>query len=292
MPTRSPLLLGFKTHPGVTLSRFLNFTPDMATQKFPLDKLNQLRQYIQKILTIPDAEHPAQASTGGEDGEDVPEPSSIDALSDLFTLGGAATVDALPLYLQDQWFISTVNPASVLLKLPGLGLKPDFRLVSYLYRSEGSGVGLVWAVPESLSTTVHLEKALAASGGLSQPPKPEGALKSFMEAIEGDRSPASFVVASILRRELQEFGALGQRRNWSHHRLIDTLPAKANWEWRSEQPKDWMPKVKVAPDGQAIVEFFTCRLTNPITLFRHVDQYSADLYQPRSLDKGLAVANR
>lgn len=259
----------------------------MSIQKFPLPAIQKIRQYIINTLTLPNSEQKAKfAEATGE----VPEPSSLDDLSDLFSLGGitrpgiSAVADP-----QEKWFLSTVNPGAALLKLPGLRLKADYRLVSYLYRRENSGVGLVWAVPEMLSSTAQLEKAMENCAGIAQLPKPEGALSHLMEAVDGDRTPASYLIASILRRELQEFGSLGDRRNWSHHYLIDGLPA-GEWQWRIDKPLDWSPKVKLFPDGKAAVEFFTCCTSGSKILYRHLDQYPEGQYRASSVDKSLAIA--
>ncbi|MDX2212557.1 MAG: hypothetical protein SFY66_04630 [Oculatellaceae cyanobacterium bins.114] len=263
----------------------------MSIQKFSLSAIQKVRQYIKNTLLLPDSEQQPQSSfTTGSD--DLPEPESLDDLSGLFTFGGVTDADEGAIQVRDQWFVSTVNPAAALLKLPGLSLKSGFRLVSYLYRSEDSGVGVVWAIPEDLSSTAQLEKALVNSTSLSQIPKPVGALPSFMEAIEGDRSPVSFVIASIFRRELQEFGALGQRRTWSHHQLVSAPPSEVNWQWRGNPPKDLAPKVKLLGEDQAAVEFFTCCDHPSLLLYRHIDQYSVDHYKPQSLDQSVAIAQK
>lgn len=264
----------------------------MSMQKFSLEAIQKVRRYIQEALAVKDIEAQSQAWAGLEDSEELPEPESLDDLSGVFAFGGLAPEDVSSPNLEGYWFISTVNPAAALLKLPGLQINPGYRLVSYLYRASNNGVGLVFALPENLSTTAHLEKALAGSGTIAQPPQPEGALTHFMDAITGDQSPVSFLVASILRRELQEFGAAGRHCSWNHHRLIDAVPTKLAWVWRVEQPKDLLPKVKVLQNGQAAVEFFSCRVGQSITLYRHLDQYPAGQYKAASLDKALAIAQR
>lgn len=265
----------------------------MSIQKFPLEALKKIRQYIQSTLSLADTERQPQTWTGLEEADELPEPESVDDLSGIFAFGGQSLEELSSPQLQGHWFISTVNPGTTLLKLPGLRLKPELRLVSYLYRSDDDGAGIIFAVPELLSTTAHLEKALQQSGSLSHPPKPEGALPHFMDAIEGDRSALSFVVASIVRREFQEFGTLGKRCNWSHHRLIDAIPPQAKCQWRLENPpKDLAPKAKLLPDGQAAVEFFSYRSGSTIVLYRHFDQYLTGQYKPNSLDKAIAIIHR
>lgn len=265
----------------------------MSIQKFPLEALKKVRQYIQNTLSLANTERQPQPWAGLEDADDEwPEPESVDDLSGIFAFGGQSE-DAPTPASRGHWFVSTVNPGTALLKLPGLRLKPELRLVSYLYRSDEDGAGLIFAVPEFLSTTAYLEKALHHSDSLSQPPHPEGALSHFMEAIEGDRSAISFVVASIVRREFQEFGAIGKRCNWNHHRFIDAIPPQARCQWRLEQPpKDLAPKAKVSPEGQAAVEFFSYRSGSTIVLYRHFDQYVPGQYKPNSVDKAIAILHR
>jgi hypothetical protein len=272
----------------------VQFSSSMSIQTFPLDALNKVRRYVQSTLSPADTEQQSQTWTGLGAVDELPEPESIDDLSGIFAFGGQTLEDtSTPKKSWGHWFISTVNPGTTLLKLPGLRLKPEFRLVSYLYRSDEEGVGGIFAVPEWLSTTAYLEKALQVSGNLSQPPQPRGALAHFMDAVEGDRTAISFVMASLVRREFQEFGALGKRCNWSHHRLIDGIPPQAQCQWRLEHPpKDLAPKVKVSSDGQAAVEFFSYRSGSPIVLYRHLDQYAAGHYTPNCLDKAVAIIHR
>ncbi|WP_416667286.1 hypothetical protein [Egbenema bharatensis] len=178
----------------------------MSIQKIPLDTLKKVRQYIQVTLSLSEAEQqPKNWAELNEDNE-PPEPESLDALSGIFTFGGLSEEDLSDSTSRDCWFISTVNPANALLKLPGLSLKPTLRLVSYLYRAGEDGMGLVFAVPEASSTMAVLEKPLQHCKDITQLPQPDHALPQFMDAIAGDRSPLSFAIASVFRRELQEFG--------------------------------------------------------------------------------------
>ncbi|MBW4651499.1 MAG: hypothetical protein KME20_00315 [Kaiparowitsia implicata GSE-PSE-MK54-09C] len=258
----------------------------MTIQKFSLDALQRVRQFIQGGLTIPDLEKQAQATQQ----DDMPEPESVDDLSGLFSFGGASLAGQSSATVAERWILSTVNPAAPLLKLPGLVLRQDHRLVAYVYRNRSGSVGVVWAIPETLSHTANLTKALAALTDAKTPPKPKGALPHYMEAIEGDRTPVSYLIASMLKRELREFGASGDRRNWSYHKLTDTVPTTEQWAWQAAAPKDLSPKVRLLPDGKAAVEFFSIRNTMPRRLYRHLDQYPTQSYRAQSADKPIAVA--
>ncbi|MGG6294384.1 hypothetical protein ACQ4M4_08175 [Leptolyngbya sp. AN02str] len=259
----------------------------MSIQKFSFEALQKVRKYIQSGLVLPNLEKQIQAATSA----DMPEPESVDDLSGLFNFGGVALAGQTAPNLANRWIISTVNPAAPLLKLPGLSLKPDLRLVAYLYRDEAGSAGIVWAVPEEMSGTAQLEATLADTQDWKKPPKPEGSLEHYMAAIAGDRSPVSYLVASILKRELREFGASGNRRSWSFHHLISTLPTDERWNWQGSPPKDLSPKVRILDDGQAAVEFFSIRKTLPHRLYRHMDHYPVGQYRPQSSDKPIAIAS-
>lgn len=263
----------------------------MAIQRFRLAVIQQIRKYIQTSNKI-DVDDQLQTWAGLEEVDSVPEPTSLDDLSGIFTFGGLSPEEMTVPRAKPHWALSTVNPGAALLKLPGLHLNPLWRLVAYLYREGASSAGLVLAVPIDRATTAQLEAALADSQGLKQPPQPNGALCDFMEAIQGDRSAASFMVASLFCRELREFGTAGRYRNWTHHRLIDAIPPQVKWQWQTEQPKVLTPKVQLLPDGRAIVEFFTCRVSAGVAIYRHLDQYSAGHYKPKRIDKPLATIQR
>jgi hypothetical protein len=264
----------------------------MSIQKISLEAAQKIRQYISTALKLPDTENQPKTWFAVQADEEIPEPESLADLGGLFNIGSLVEETSQMPNTQGRWFISSTNPGGVLIKLPGLQLKPEIRWVSYLYRLDGNGVGIVWAIPEAASSTAELEQALANSGDHSQPPKPDQALANAMDAVEGDRTSTSFIIASLLLRELKEFGTVGKYCNWSHHRLIQTVPTQVEWKWRGDKPKDFSPKIKVLEDGRAAVEFFTCRVTPPIAIFQHIDQYAVGQYHPQSLDRAIAVPQR
>ncbi|MEY2976872.1 MAG: hypothetical protein ACO3NK_00950 [Prochlorotrichaceae cyanobacterium] len=264
----------------------------MSIHKLTLSGIQKIREHLQQSLTLPDLENrPRRVDLDLED--DIPEPDSLDALGDLFR---AATIPEEVLNAPNtdgRWFLSSINPGAGLNRVPGLNLKADYRFVPYLFRMVDRGIGQVWAVPEAESGTADLEEVLEQPGlNRQNPPRPAHALEHPLLAIEGDRSPASYVIASIFCRELKEFGALGEDSHWSHHRLVAKIPDQVKWNWKVEPPKDLAPKVKVFEDGRAAVDFYTCRITPPISLVRHLDQYPADHYAAHSVDRVLATAIR
>lgn len=258
----------------------------MSIQTVSIEAVQKIRQHLKTILIVPASENCPDRYTKQDE---PPVPKSLEELGSLFHFGSSLEQTHQLPNRQGQWFVSAANPGTALMKLPGLALKPGFRLVSYLYRLDDDGVGVIWAVPEQFSTTAYLEKALMNGDDRNTPPQPEAALPNLMDAIDGDQSPMSFMIASLLRRELLEFGKLGRFATWNHQRLINALPPHPGWQWRTEVPKDFSPKIRVVPDGRVAIEFFTCRTVAPIAIFQHVDQYQAGQYQPKSVDRAIAV---
>lgn len=263
----------------------------MSLQKFPVATLQKVSQYIRQNLALPESEQHPLAERSFDDTEDPPEPSSLDALGDLFRFGSMVDENLPAPNQQGRWFISTADPAAALAKLPGLSLRSGLRLVTYLCLQPEGGIGVTWALPEQLSSTANLEKALEGLSGGQTPPHPKGALPRLMQAIEGDHSHASFLTASILQRELLEFGRTGKYRRWVNHRFITAVPPQVQWQWQiAKVPTDFSPKVQILADQQAAVEFFTCRVTAPITIVRHLDHYPAGQYTPKLAEQVIAVA--
>jgi len=262
----------------------------MSTQRIPLDTLQKVRQYLKTLLALPESENrPLTAALA--DPALLAEPDSLAGLGDLFRIGGGIDEGIPKPNNRGEWYVSVMDPGVAFMKLPGLQLRSGYRLATYLYRQGEEGVGKTWAIPEAMSTTANLEKALSNAGTEQEPPKPLGCLEDISLAIEGNNSASSYVYASLLRRELQEFGALGKRGRWSKHTLISSIPQQLQWQWQREV-KDLSPKVGILPDGRTIVEFFTCRVVPSIAIFQHLDQYSAGEYLPKSIDRPVAIGER
>ncbi len=266
----------------------------MSTQHIPFDTLQRIRQYLKTLLVLPESEN-RPLTVALADPTLIAEPNSLAGLGDLFRIGGGMDKGVPKPNNLGDWYISVMDPGVAFMKLPGLQLRSGYRLATYLYRQGEEGVGKTWAIPEAMNTTANLEKALSAAGTEKEPPKPLGCLEDISLAIEGDNSPSSYVYASLLRRELQEFGALGKRGVWSKQVLINSAPQQIQWQWRIDV-KDLAPKVRILQDDRVIVEFFTCQLAPSIVIFQHLDQYTlgdkAGGYLPKSIARPVAIGSR
>ena len=138
---------------------------------------------------------------------------------------------------------------------------------AYQFHEGGNGNGFVWAIPVDAEFP-DPEDCLRLKDVFLEPPKPPAALDNFMDAIEGDGSPWSYMCASILMRELAEFGAMWHGCDWSTHTILGTIEdgqesvikratnSTTGWEFLGSKPADWRPCVE--QDARQIrVTFFT-----------------------------------
>ncbi|MGD1853729.1 MAG: hypothetical protein ACFB2W_05700 [Leptolyngbyaceae cyanobacterium] len=260
----------------------------MSSQQFPIASLKKLRRSLKQQLVLPECEHIPSPLLA----EEMPEPDSLASLSNLFRKGGITHTEGSTPNVNGRWFLSTIDAGAALKYLPGIGLKPNYCLVTYLYRIRRSnqhhGGGVTWAISSQLGTTSHLELALATAGDHSIPPCPEGALQNYMTAVTGNLTAGSFLTASLLQRELQEFGRCGKFHRWEYHHLIGKVPSQRRWRWRMAEPHNLSPTVHSLPNGKIAVEFYTCRTTYPVSIFRHIDRYSPNSYVAKARNQSVA----
>jgi hypothetical protein len=148
--------------------------------------------------------------------------------------------------------------------------------------------------------------------------EPAGALDDVMKGIAGDGSPSSYLCASILRRELTEFGARWHGCRWTTHTLVGAnplttdpkpqdasldsaipsyargeLPKKGDtgWKWLAREPGEWRPSVHITGDD-ITVTFHTYSPLGQEGIFRHTDRYRVGSYVSQSEEVKIAKGPR
>lgn len=203
------------------------------------------------------------------------------------------------------WAKSPVDPTRIVGFFPSLRLRPGYVLRAYVFREDGNANGVVWALPADAEFP-EPEDCPKLENHLLRAPKPWDAIDDVMEAIEGDGSQWSYVAASLLRRELAEFGARGHGCRWSLHAVLEqdpfrdvpadesdpgldrpTTPA-SQWEWTEPQPRDWAPQVRMEQDRVTVTFYTYCGLETQ-TIYRHTDIYRPGKYRPRVAEQKIAT---
>jgi len=146
-----------------------------------------------------------------------------------------------------------------------------------LYGSNGNGNGVVWAIPESQAVPLP-EDCERLEDVFLGPPRPRGALDDFMEAIEGAGNPQSYLFASILARELREFGAMWHGLWWDDVLVLAGPaggPADAEpgyWTWDNPCPDHFGPFFEMA-DGLPQITLHLFSYMGEEQVFRAVDTF-------------------
>ena len=206
----------------------------------------------------------------------------------------ASKAAQLPEDVPSGWSKSAVDPMAVLGIFKSLRIKEGYLLRAYQFREGGNGNGFVWAVPVD-GEFPDPEDCPRLEGAFLEPPQPPDALGDFMDAIDGDGSPWSYMCASLLARELAEFGAMWHGCDWDTHYVLDDDPWKevetGNQEdaadptaceierkWLQPKPTNWSPQVSQM-DDQVTVTFFTLSELGQEAIYRHTDVYTAGTYK-------------
>ncbi len=158
-------------------------------------------------------------------------------------------------------------------------------LRAYQFYDNGNGNGIVWALPRG-APFPHPNSCVSEVNTLWEEPRPPDALDNFMEVIEGDGSPESYLATSILCRELRELGAMWHGCSWSTHSILYENPIPpdgdrrdnralsyfAEWKWIAKRPKKWAPRVTVSKN-KITVTFYTFSGLGVEQVLRHTDTY-------------------
>jgi len=226
----------------------------------------------------------------------------------IYLLRRARKASEFPYEIEYGWAKSVVDPMQLLPPFKSLRLKEGIVLRAYQVRGDIAGNGFVFAVPESAPFPEPEEWGVDLVE-LFYPPAPPGALDNVMEAIEGDGTPWSYLSASLLARELAEFGAFWHACNWSTHTIMDEksfirqttrysrkLPKDDNapcdieheiWEWLEPKPRGWDPVVEMG-DNSITVIFYTFSEYVISSIYRQVDTYKPGSYVAISEETAIA----
>jgi len=218
----------------------------------------------------------------------------------------AAKACEVPIKGPQGWTKSSVDPMKLLEVFPCLHLKEGMVLRAYQFREgdnyDVNGNAVVFAVPEDLPFPEPEECTESLRGFLSAP-RPPGALDDVMEAIDGDGSPWSYLSASLLARELQEFGAIWHGCGWTTHCILSRNPLVSpgrgarrrsienplqpdssdpfenprEWKWLKSRHREWRPTVG-KDAGSMVVRFYTYTGLGQYRICRHVDTYKPGSY--------------
>ncbi|MBA2176037.1 hypothetical protein H0266_14160 [Halobacillus locisalis] len=180
------------------------------------------------------------------------------------------------------WQISRHNPEHIVRAFSQLRIKDGFKLRGYQFTEGGNGNGIVWALKDDQELPPP-EQCPRLEDEFLNPPKPDEAFDDFMVAVEGDRSPLSYLQAAICSHELYEFGAMWHGISWGREQVMgrpddDFDTEMHDWEMEQDQPDIIEPYFYYNRSGHPVVVYHTTNDIGVITWNRYVHTFSKDDY--------------
>ena len=189
---------------------------------------------------------------------------------------------------QEGWNIGIVDLKRLMNSFPLLRMVEGYTIRIYLWRDSVGGYGSVWGMPEEipfpepnwcLDNDDGEKVPMTLFEDRRNPPKPQGALDCFMEAIRGDGSPLSYLQASIFEREVNELGAFWHGISWGTHRIFYKDPSYEGlkFQWEEPKPSEWEPMVFMDKDI-CTVKFYSYSKLHVEAVYCHIDTYKKNHY--------------
>ena len=214
-----------------------------------------------------------------------------------------------------RWVKSPVEPVEIVKLFAPLRIKPGFTLRAYVCDATLLGTGCVWALPADAEFPDPEDRTKLVA---LYPPKPLRALDDCMEAIEGDGSLRSYLLASILHAPAGRIRCGWHGLRWTTHVLLRSNPLEAPealpatddhadpgagilagfrtpshspWAWLEPQPVEWRPVISRA-GSEITVVLHTYSPLGQEAIYRHVDRYAQGGYKFTTEMKRLATGSR
>lgn len=204
------------------------------------------------------------------------------------------------------WILYPCDPTAILQAFPHLTLDKDKQISGYYYREFAGGnsklgifdKGAKPVLPDNITTYSVFDDIPVGD-------------PQIMRYISGDKSPESYLEASLLSREIPEIGAFWHGLDWSDHEIIDdtrlsdihtgenrglsSLPSlhelnSSRWAWSDDKPVSYNPVVTTGKEN-VTVQFFTYSYIEMEKIVRHTDLYIPGSYDPVTNETILATGD-
>jgi hypothetical protein len=181
------------------------------------------------------------------------------------------------------WFKSPASPESIVQGFSHLRIKDGYKLQAYQYSDGANGNGIVWAIPAD-TVLPEPEECDGIDEHFLSAPKPSFALNDFMQAIDGDQTPLSYLQASIVFHDLQEYGAVWHGTSWGRDIILplnddqNSSTHTNEWEMIENEPEVIEPHFYYNSEGNPIIVFHTINDIGTVTWNRYVHTFRKSDY--------------
>ncbi|WP_203289927.1 hypothetical protein [Metabacillus sp. cB07] len=196
------------------------------------------------------------------------------------------------------WSVSSQNPERIVKSFSGLAIQKGYKLRAYSYKAEGQSSSAVYAIPQDKELTMPAN--IIEKGEI---PIPQCQSDHFMFAVDGDRTPLSYLQAAVVYHELGEFGISRQTSYWSADDIlplneklyeqadsvVDYLYTLGDWNEFKTIPPTLRPIFYYENDHPTVV-FYTKNDVGMIKLSRYTHTFEKDSYKQKVHCEELAFA--
>lgn len=182
------------------------------------------------------------------------------------------------------WILDLSGPQSILESYSNIFIKGEYKLIGYVFSSTYGSDGYVYAVPKDFIGQVQAPDASTTQDGiLLNLPKPMNSLDDFMMAIEGDKTPLSYLQAAVLYHELCEYGASWHSISWGRDIILPiegNLDGISNYEWDmfKEEPDIINPHFYYDENNVPVVVFYTINDIGTVSLKEYIHTFEKNSY--------------
>lgn len=145
---------------------------------------------------------------------------------------------------------STNKAANIINGYSNLKLKDDFKIVTYEVLKGVGTIGKSIAIDKDREVPKIYLDGIGRDNFIFT-----DEVYDFMEGIEGDRSPISYLQAAIVYQHIKALGSVGLFSDWTSKRFLPTNVNYSDWDFE-EMPEDFNPYYYEDQEGNIGVVFY------------------------------------
>lgn len=182
-----------------------------------------------------------------------------------------------------EFILDTSRAENILAGYSNIWLNPDYKFITYLTSSGSGGSGSTYAIPKDSDPLDFIEIKVEDDQEYIRH-RPRMALDSFTLAIEGDRSPLSYLQAAIAYQEINEYGAQWHSISWGRDIILPISGEDENmenyrWNMLAEEPETFQPHFYYDEKDNPTIIFYTINDIVDIDLKEYVYTFDEGNYR-------------
>lgn len=164
-------------------------------------------------------------------------------------------------------------------------LRDDYKLITFLISGRSGGYGSTFVLPRDRDPLDFIE--------VQDKNNPENtfyrfkdALDSFILAVEGDKSPLSYLQAALAYQDIREYGSQWHYVRWARDILLPTSIEseeleKYRWNMLEKEPESFLPHFYYDEKDNPTIVFYTINDIVDVEIREYICTFPEDNYRPQ-----------